>query len=141
MYHHLSGSTAEGLIWYNEASEIEPGSRRVLSSVRLESTESTSSVVSHVVNAHTSPLRKRAPADLKQDAQREACESGQRPRPHTRARAESSGPDEASSRAAASRPLGQHGQPHPPKRLDYQAQRLVGVTSAAARAAQPGRPE
>jgi hypothetical protein len=44
---------------------VEPETGRCHHSVRLELTESTSSVKEYVVNARTSPLCKRAPADLK----------------------------------------------------------------------------
>jgi hypothetical protein len=42
---------------------VEPGSRRVLHSVRLESTESVGSVAWHVVNARTLAPGRSAPTD------------------------------------------------------------------------------
>jgi hypothetical protein len=57
---------------------VDPETRRLLHSVRLESTESVWSVVEQVVNVRALAPGRSAPANLKQDAEREACEFGQR---------------------------------------------------------------
>jgi hypothetical protein len=46
---------------------VDPETRRVLHLVRLEATESVSSVIEHAVNARTAPLRKRAPDKLRSE--------------------------------------------------------------------------
>ncbi len=48
----------------NRVSVVDPETGRVLHSVRLDRNESGSSLVEHVVNVRTSPLRKRAPERL-----------------------------------------------------------------------------
>ena len=48
----------------DRAKVFEPGSRRVLRSVRLESTESIGSVAEHVVNGRTLSHGRSAPARL-----------------------------------------------------------------------------
>jgi len=62
----------------DRAKVFEPGSRRVLRSVRLESTESIGSVPEHVVNARTLAQVRSAPVDVKKDAELEVFGSGQR---------------------------------------------------------------
>lgn len=75
MYTPLSSYALEGIevvpvevaLEGNQGMVVEPETRRRLDSIRLESTESVSSVIEHVVNAHTHPDRNLAPARLQSE--------------------------------------------------------------------------
>ena len=74
----IKADPAHAIVDEDRAKVFEPGSRRVLRSVRLESTESIGSVAWHVMNGRTLAQGRSAPADLKKDAEREAYEFDQR---------------------------------------------------------------